>query len=570
MIPLITGAMLAVSNSLAASIVVKATLAAALGLLAARMLRRSRAAVRHALLAAAFGVMLMLPIASVLAPPVRIPLARMQDQTAHDFAGADSAIGATVPAQANSAVASQAQSSGFSWPALLLTTWLAGTAIFLLPMAIGLWQVRSLRRSALPWTHGQSLVDTLARAAGISRSVKVLLHEALPGPMTCGLVHPAVVLPQEAQTWAPDDLNRALLHEMEHVRRGDWAICCLARAVCAAYWFHPLVWIAWRRLALEAERACDDAVLRRSEAAAYADQLVGLARRLQASAKPPLLAMANRADLSARVGAVLDARQRRGRAGKFIVALACAAGAALVLTISPLRMVAAPQSPSGAIVVTPSPRFTASDMLVIEDVTVTGTDGKPIEGLAAGDFTVTEDGVSQVIGIFEFQKLSAAPQASPSSYYILGYYTRNDRVDGSFRKVHITCKAPSARLDYRSGYYASKRFIPANGVPPADPGPTTVNRNASPSIFTYPELIRKVEPEYSEAARKAKFQGNIVLSVEVDASGQVTNPKVIKGLGLGLDEKALETIRQWKFKPGSKNGKPVAMQVEVEMSFRLL
>src|SRR6202050_2056045 len=136
--------------------------------------------------------------------------------------------------------------------------------------------------------------------------------------MPCGVAHPAIVLSPDAQTWDGEDLGRAIVHELEHVRRRDWLSQCLARAVCAVYWFHPLVWIAWRQLALEAERACDDAVLGRSEAAAYADQLVGLARRLSMSAKTaskmtaaksPLLAMANRADLATRVGAVLDSGQ---------------------------------------------------------------------------------------------------------------------------------------------------------------------------------------------------------------------------------------------------------------------
>ena len=104
-----------------------------------------------------------------------------------------------------------------------------------------------------------------------------------------------------------------------------------------------MVWIAFRHLTLEAERACDDAVLGLSEATAYADQLVGLARRLSLTAKSPLLAMANRADLATRVRAVLDGRQQRGRAGAFAVALACAASIALIIAVSPLRMVAAPQ-----------------------------------------------------------------------------------------------------------------------------------------------------------------------------------------------------------------------------------
>ncbi len=208
----------------------------------------------------------------------------------------------------------------------------------------------------MPWRGAQPLIDRVAIEVGIHRRVEVLLSEALPGPMTCGIFHPAIVLPQEAETWEREDLSRAIVHELEHVRRLDWASQSLARLVCAAYWFHPLVWIAWRRLSLEAERACDDAVLRRPAAtayatsahaaAAYADQLVGLARRLSTAQRPPVLAMASRADLATRVSAVLDSRQRRGRAGKVPVAVASTAAALLVLAISPLRIVAAPQSAS--------------------------------------------------------------------------------------------------------------------------------------------------------------------------------------------------------------------------------
>jgi periplasmic protein TonB len=85
-----------------------------------------------------------------------------------------------------------------------------------------------------------------------------------------------------------------------------------------------------------------------------------------------------------------------------------------------------------------------------------------------------------------------------------------------------------------------------------------------------PELIRKVEPEYSEQARKAKFQGVVVLYIVVDQNGNAIQPRVVKSLGLGLDEKALEAVKQWKFKPGYKDGKPVAVAATVEVNFRLL
>jgi hypothetical protein len=224
----------------------------------------------------------------------------------------------------------------------------------LLPLVSGLWQIRWLRRSGLLWRHGQSLAETIARDAGVRQRVEVLLHEAVPGPMTCGIVHPTIVLPQDADGWSEEDLNRTIVHELEHVRRGDSVSRCLARGACAAYWFHPLVWLAWRRLVLEAERSCDDAVLRRSEATAYADQLVGLAKRLSEAQRSPLLAMANRADLATRVGAVLDARQRRGPAGIFAMALACAAAVVLVIAMSPLRLVAAAQAAPAQTVTTPA------------------------------------------------------------------------------------------------------------------------------------------------------------------------------------------------------------------------
>lgn len=114
----------------------------------------------------------------------------------------------------------------------------------------------------------------------------------------------------------------------------------MARVVAACYWFHPLVWMAWRRLCLEAERACDDAVVMSEERTDYAEQLVTLAQRMSATPVQPLLGMANRSDLSARVTAVLDDRLRRGRAGMVLIAGTLAASAIVVATVAPVRAVA--------------------------------------------------------------------------------------------------------------------------------------------------------------------------------------------------------------------------------------
>lgn len=85
-----------------------------------------------------------------------------------------------------------------------------------------------------------------------------------------------------------------------------------------------------------------------------------------------------------------------------------------------------------------------------------------------------------------------------------------------------------------------------------------------------PAILSKVEPEYSEEARKAKYQGTVVLRIIVDEKGIPKSLVVIRPLGLGLDEKAIQAVQQWRFRPGMKEGRPVAVEATVEVNFRLL
>jgi periplasmic protein TonB len=86
---------------------------------------------------------------------------------------------------------------------------------------------------------------------------------------------------------------------------------------------------------------------------------------------------------------------------------------------------------------------------------------------------------------------------------------------------------------------------------------------------TAPRVIYQTDPEFSEEARKAKYQGTCVLGLIVDANGRPTNIHIINALGMGLDEKAIESVRNWKFEPGQKDGHPVAVEIAVEVDFHL-
>jgi TonB family protein len=84
-----------------------------------------------------------------------------------------------------------------------------------------------------------------------------------------------------------------------------------------------------------------------------------------------------------------------------------------------------------------------------------------------------------------------------------------------------------------------------------------------------PRPIYSPDPEYSEEARHAKFQGTVILYVIVGADGKPHDIRIMRSLGMGLDEKAIEAVRTWRFDPARKNAQPVSVQISVEVTFRL-
>jgi beta-lactamase regulating signal transducer with metallopeptidase domain len=334
------------------AILLKVTFVLALGLVAARLAGRARASVRHLLLASTLGALIALPLASALVPDVvlAVQLPRTAGPAAPSAAepGPSEAAPPLAPVVSSAAASIEGAraafnaSAGVSMSTALRWSWAAGAVLLLAVLANALRKVRAIRRSGIPWLAGQTAVEALARENGIRRPVTVILHEHVPAPVTCGWGRPTIVLPVDAREWSQSDLQRAFVHELEHVRRGDWPVQLAARAICAAYWFHPLVWIAWRQLRLECERACDDAVVNRDEQTDYAEQLVTLAERLAQGHAQPVLSMAHRSDLSVRVSAVLDRTQLRGRAGASIVAATVAVASVFVLVIGPVHVEAVP------------------------------------------------------------------------------------------------------------------------------------------------------------------------------------------------------------------------------------
>ncbi|MPY90675.1 MAG: hypothetical protein GEU99_22485 [Luteitalea sp.] len=341
MTPTVADAALFLSSAAGLSILLKATLFLALGLTATWLARRGRASVRHVLLAATFATLLALPFLVLLGPAVsiEIPIGAGDDALAATNATAARDSVSTPPRGNPSIGSASSTSAGTSWATLAVGVWVGGAALLLMSVAFDLWRVRRIVRQGLPWIELRQTVSSLAAEGGVRRAVDVLRHEDVAAPFMCGTWRPAIVLPAAATAWSDADLDRALVHELEHVRRVDWAVQVAARVTCACYWCHPLVWVAWRGLCLDAERACDDAVVQRAERTDYAEQLVSMAERMSRANAQPVLGMANRSDLARRVAAVLDRTQRRGRAGALAAASAICAAVLVVGAIAPARAI---------------------------------------------------------------------------------------------------------------------------------------------------------------------------------------------------------------------------------------
>jgi protein TonB len=107
-------------------------------------------------------------------------------------------------------------------------------------------------------------------------------------------------------------------------------------------------------------------------------------------------------------------------------------------------------------------------------------------------------------------------------------------------------------------------------VGPGEGGDTGGGLRGLRGTYTPLVVLFQVEPEFSEEARKAKLQGVVMLCGEVDTNGRLRNIRVTRGLGLGLEEKAIEAVKQWRFGPSTRDGKPVVAAAAIEVNFHLL
>lgn len=312
--------------------------------LAAGLLLKSRSAQdKAAMLRLAVGLVLLLPLISLMGPALQLenPIATESTATA-DLAF----LSAIEAAPAAGAAASDAPASILDRPGLLLgIAYLAGLLILGLRLIGG---YMTLQR----WTWAAEEVESplwrkaLENArivAGDKRGTRLLLSDSVPAPLSWGWAQPVILIDQETFD-RPEDADAVLAHEMAHVVRSDWISLMLSRLAVALFWFNPLVWWLDREMIQQSEEAADAKAVADVEPAHYAQTLMSCVMHSRGGMVPANSIRPSRNGLSRRIYAVLDGRARAIRSGSKWTLVAMVGCIAFAAPLAALELTA-PQSP---------------------------------------------------------------------------------------------------------------------------------------------------------------------------------------------------------------------------------
>jgi TonB family protein len=454
-------------------------------------------------------------------------------------------------------------------PALVLAVLAAGVLVRAARMGIGAIVLRRL-------TRGRELTlasfDRLRQDLGTRAR---LVASGVAQPFTFGSRDAVVVVPA---TFAdePDEVQRAVLvHELVHVRRGDWLQTTIEEVCCTLLWFHPGVWWTVGEVRLAREEIVDR----------EASQLAGSRRAYMRT----LLDFATRRDTHP-IRAVAFFRHRQ--LARRLTALSKEASmstrppvltgvtAALVLLLSAHGARAAfPMAAS--LQATPGTQAadTGRPSALEEQAYQVPKDAPPPKKIHDVAFPYPESVKSVVTSALFVTRVVIDVDGSVVEARIL-----KRRIDGPATSSQALAQAVKRLSDSTLDVVRQWRFEPPAkaplamsvtvsyttsdekaAAPPPPPPPPPAPGDGS---VTQPVPVNKPNPVYPESAKRDKIQGLVRLAVTVDKNGAVKDARVVQSVP-ALDQAALDAVRQWTFRPGTRDGVPVQTKCELTINFTL-
>ena len=453
---------------------------------------------------------------------------------------------------------------------LLQGIWLVGSISALAVLLVGvgrLWWLAS-RARRIEEGRWQTLSEEVRHSYGLRFPVRLLHSHHRSLLVTWGWRRARILLPAVADEWSDDQIRIVLAHELAHIARGDWVAQLAAEVLRAIYWFNPVLWIACRRLRVESECACDDAVLARGvEGSEYATHLLALARRLNAESQPwlPAPAMARPSSLEGRVRAMLnDTINRRPLTWPGRVAIV-AALAALTLPISSVRAQSTFHSLTGTVLDSTN-RVLPQTSVVLSDAARQAT--YSVRTDAAGRFefvglppasyelTVTLPGFASFT-----EGLVIADSAEREIRLHVGTVEENITVTNQPPVPAPSDPAAIARREEGRQRFASMRQKEMDRCAAGGAGAATGGRILPPA------KVQDVRPLYPATLIASNIAGTVTMDAVIGTDGTVQEVKNVNGPHPDLEAAAVAAVRQWQFTPTLLNCEPIDVSMKVTTNF---
>lgn len=523
-------------------LVVRSSLLLLLAAAMRRTLQAHAAALRHKLLWSALVLLGFLPVLSIVLPEIPISLWTPHSQT----------IGHVSTQQIDGTMPVRHIARQRDW---LVSIWAFGVLVALTPILTGALSVARIVRRARPfgdWEHASA--------------ASVLVSDEVASPITCGFLHPSILLPACARGWSAERMRAVLSHELAHVRRRDVPVQTAAHLIAALWWFQPLVWVLRRALRSESELACDaEAVSSGLRPSVYAAELLAVARSLgrsQYALSSCGIDMAAGSNLEHRVDMILNRRPAATPLAKSLLAggaLAMAAVAASAFTLSSGQSF----SEQGG---STMKRTLISGLLTsagLTAATITGTVHDPSSGAVANaTVTVLNPDTNAKLDTVTDSQGKFSLTGAPAGQYIL--------------KIEKAGFTPILReFDLRGDSNMERELTMSpegSASQPADLVTDSDNsRNPVPvgGRVAQSNLLSRVQPIYPAAAKAAGTQGTVEIKATISKDGVPVDLQVVSTPSSDLAESALQAVRQWRYRPTLLNGAPVEISTTVIVNYTL-
>jgi beta-lactamase regulating signal transducer with metallopeptidase domain len=326
----------------------KSALIAGATLLLAAFLKSRSAADRAAILRLGIGLLLALPIISLLLPALQVELAAAAaEEMQPAMLGSMLAPEAALPMSSLDVPAMEAgQPTIWDDPSSLIAiAYLGGLLMAALRLGAGLLTLRRWTRASRP-VESPEWIAAFDRVRE-GRGARLLVSAEAPSPLSWGWRSPVILIDRDTLD-RPEDALAILEHEMAHVIRRDWPALMLARTAAILFWFNPLVWLLERAFVQHAEEAADCHAVGRVEPAFYAQTLLGCVNHVSRSRSLlPANSIAS-TGLARRVKAILDGRVRATKSGSMWTLAAMAGCVAFAAPLAALELTEAPPPPPAA------------------------------------------------------------------------------------------------------------------------------------------------------------------------------------------------------------------------------